>query len=74
MCGPPQPPSWEFPDASYNYPAVSDDESEGEEFNTNDKPVSLAETRKEMEGRMEKKVWWEGKRGVVIYIAISIHD
>ncbi|CAM9168036.1 unnamed protein product [Sphacelaria rigidula] len=55
MCGPPQPPSWEFPGAS-NDPDVSDDESEGDEVNAGDKPVSLADTRKEMEKRMEKKV------------------
>lgn len=62
--GPPQPPSWELPDGS-DFPDVSDDESESDEVNNSnanannvsgDKPVSLAETRKEMEERMEKKV------------------
>lgn len=53
--GPLQPPSWELPEGS-DYPDVSDDESEGEEVNTGDKAVSLIETRKEMEERMEKKV------------------
>ena len=53
--GPFQPPSWELPEGS-EYPDVSDDESEGEEINTGDRPVSLDETRKEMEERMEKKV------------------
>lgn len=63
--GPPQPPSWELPDGS-DFPDVSDDESEGEEGNINntnsynningDRPVSLSETRKEMEEKMEKKV------------------
>lgn len=72
MCGPPQPPSWEFPDASYNHPSVSDDESEGDEVNTSDKPVSLAETRKEMEGRMEKKVRWEGRRRKGAHIATFV--
>eukprot|EP00752_Nemacystus_decipiens_P006896 g6194.t1 len=59
--GPPQPPSWELPEGS-DFPDVSDDESESDEANNSnaningDKPVSLAETRKEMEERMEKKV------------------
>lgn len=60
--GPPQPPSWELPEGS-DFPDVSDDESESDEANLSnanningDKPVSLAETRKEMEERMEKKV------------------
>ncbi|CAM9502863.1 unnamed protein product, partial [Laminaria digitata] len=52
--GPFQPPSWELPEGS-EYPDVSDDESEGEEINTGDRPVSLDETRREMEERMEKK-------------------
>lgn len=56
MCGPPQPPSWELPDYGYKNPDVSDDESEDEEVNSGDKPVSLVETRKEMEERTEKKV------------------
>lgn len=60
MCGPSQPPSWELPEAS-DYPNVSDDESEGDEVNIGgDRPVSLSETRKEMEERMEKKVGWAG--------------
>lgn len=59
--GPPQPPSWELPEGS-DFPNVSDDESESDEANNSsnaingDKPVSLSETRKEMEERMEKKV------------------
>lgn len=53
--GPAQPPSWELPEGS-EYPDVSDDESEGNEANLWDKPVSLAETRNEMGGKMEKKV------------------
>lgn len=60
--GPPQPPSWELPEGS-DFPDVSDDESESDEANNStanntygDKPVSLSETRKEMEERMEKKV------------------
>lgn len=60
--GPPQPPSWELPEGS-DFPDVSDDESESDEANNSnannvnsDKPVSLVETRKEMEERMEKKV------------------
>lgn len=55
MRGPPQPPSWELHDTP-QHPDVSDDESDGDEVNTGDKPVSLAETRKEMEDRMQKKV------------------
>ncbi len=62
--GPPQPPSWKLPEGS-DYPDVSDDDSENDEVNpgnpsnhyvSGDRPVSLSETRKEMEERMEKKV------------------
>lgn len=49
---------------------MSDDESESDEANNSnannnyngDKPVSLAETRKEMEEKMEKKVSFLARR------------
>lgn len=62
--GPPQPPSWKLPEGS-DYPDVSDDDSESDEaspgnpnnhYSSGDRPVSLSETRKEMEEKMEKKV------------------
>lgn len=64
MIGPPQPPSWELQDVP-QHPDISDDESEGDEFNVSDKPISLAETRRGMESKMGKKVrcelvLWEG--------------
>ena len=61
--GPPQPPSWKLPEGS-DFPDVSDDDSDSDEANASnsnnnsngDRPVSLSETRKEMEEKMEKKV------------------
>lgn len=76
--GPFQPPSWELPEGS-EYPDVSDDESEGEEINTGDRPVSLDETRREMEERMEKKVkgsvtYFENRHGVGVRVGFSAED
>lgn len=37
-------------------PDVSDNESDGDDVNAADKPISLSETRKEIKYRIEKKV------------------
>lgn len=73
--GPLQPPSWEMRDGP-DFPDVSDDDSEGDEFINVDRPVSLLETRKEMGERMEKKVniWFAafGTRGVVSSMRVLV--
>ncbi|CAM9110440.1 unnamed protein product, partial [Discosporangium mesarthrocarpum] len=60
MSGPRRPPSWELPE-SRPYPDISGEESEGDEV-TGERPLSLEETRKEIEERMERKVSEQKKR------------